>query len=533
MIKPAKTYFDVVVVGAGFSGLYLLHQLRELGLSVKVLERGAGIGGTWYWNRYPGARCDIESMQYSFQFSEELQQEWVWTERYSAQSEILRYAEHVADRFNLRDDIQLNTDVRSTIFDEDDNTWTTDTDQGDSVTSRFLVLATGCLSKPNWPKLEGLESFRGNIYHSAEWPHHPIDFNDRRVGVIGSGSSAIQLIPVVAEQADSLTVFQRTANYSIPGHNRPLDPAVVKQIKSDYAGLRARAKETPRGVAFLKPQKLAANSTREEMIADFEWRWQYGGLAFLEGFSDLGFNPEFNKIAADFVKRKIREVVSDEKTAELLCPANIIGGKRLCVDTHYFETYNKPGVELVDVNSIDIETISKHGVIAGGRLFELDDLIIATGFDAISGALLNIDIVGKNGSTLQSQWDNGPKSYLGLTMAGFPNLFTVTGPGSPSVLTNMLCSIEQHVEWITECLSYMNENQHSTIEASTEAEEKWWAHVQEVAGSTLRSKTRSWYNGSNIENKADVFMPYVGGYHKYSEYCDDIVTKGYEGFEFS
>jgi cation diffusion facilitator CzcD-associated flavoprotein CzcO len=533
MILPAKKYYDVVVIGAGFSGLFLLYRLRGLGLSVKVLERGDGIGGTWFWNRYPGARCDIESMQYSFQFSEELQQEWEWSERYSSQSEILEYAEHIVDRFELRDDIQLSTNISSVRFNESSQSWTIYSDRDENFDAQFLILATGCLSQPNWPKLEGLDSFGGNIYHSAEWPHHPIDFTGRRVGVIGSGSSAIQLIPVVAEQADSMTVFQRTANYSIPGHNRRLDPVEVKQIKSDYAGLRGRAKNTPRGVAFLKPQKLAANSTREEMIADFEWRWQYGGLAFLEGFSDLGINANFNEVAAEFVKEKIRAIVKDEKTAERLCPTNIIGGKRLCVDTHYFETYNSPDVELVDVNSTAIEKVIKQGVMAGERHFELDDLIIATGFDAISGALLNIDIVGKDGVTLQSQWDSGPKSYLGLTMAGFPNLFTITGPGSPSVLTNMLCSIEQHVEWITECLDYMQENQHSTIEASTEAEENWWAHVQEAAAQVLRSKTRSWYNGSNIENKADVFMPYVGGFHNYSKYCDNSVKKGYEGFIFS
>ena len=525
--------YDVIVVGAGFAGLYLLYRLGQLGLSTRLLERADGIGGTWYWNRYPGARCDIESMQYSYQFSNELQQQWRWSERYASQGEILRYAEHVAERFNLRSDIQLSTNVVSAAYIEHSNCWALQTDDGDSFSARFLVMATGCLSQPNWPTIKGLDVFEGGLYHTGQWPRQRIKFDGRRVGVIGTGSSAIQVIPQLAGQAESLTVFQRTANYSIPARNRPLDADIVAQIKSDYGGLRARAKKTPRGVAFLKPQRLAAEVSRDEMIEDLEWRWQYGGLAFLEGFSDLTLKADYNAVAAEFVREKIRAIVKDEKTAELLCPTNYIGAKRLCVDIDYFETYNRQNVELVDIHSNPISVIDAKAVVLQDGSYEIDDLVVATGFDAITGALLNIEITGRAGRSLRRLWCDGPKSYLGLAMAEFPNLFTVTGPGSPSVLTNMLPSIEQHVDWIVDCLEYMREQNFSRIEASAEAQESWWAQVQEAASATLRSKTATWYTGENIENKPNVFMPYVGGFHVYSEICKQVVAKGYEGFVFS
>ncbi|NNE62555.1 MAG: NAD(P)/FAD-dependent oxidoreductase, partial [Gammaproteobacteria bacterium] len=453
--------------------------------------------------------------------------------RYASQPEILRYAQHVADRFYLHGDIQLNTNVVSAAFIEKSNLWELQTDDGDCFSARFLVMATGCLSQPNWPAIKGLDVFEGGLYHTGQWPQQDINFEGRKVGVLGTGSSAIQVIPQLAGQVESLTVFQRTANYAIPAHNRPLDADSIAKIKSDYTGLRARAKNTPRGVALLKPQRLAAEVSRDELIEDLEWRWQVGGLAFLEGFSDLTLNPDYNAIAAEFVREKIRTIVKDEETAELLCPANYIGAKRLCVDINYFETYNRENVELVDIRSNPMSAIRAKGVTLQDGFYELDDLVIATGFDAITGALLNINITGKDGRGLKQQWSHGPKSYLGLAMAEFPNLFTVTGPGSPSVLTNMLPSIEQHVDWIADCLEYMSGQNFSRIEASAEAQESWWAKVQEAASVTLRSKTATWYTGENIENKPHVFMPYVGGFHVYSEICKRVVAKGYEGFVFS
>ena len=532
MPKSSQNIFDVIVVGAGFAGMQLLVRLGQIGLSAIALERASGVGGTWYWNCYPGARCDIESLQYSCQFSDELQQEWNWSERYAGQPEILRYAEHIADRFELREQIRLGTNVASAVFAEDRVCWEVTSESGEQFGARFLIMATGCLSQPNWPRLPGFETFAGKIYHTGQWPKVPVDFNNRRVGVIGTGSSAIQVIPQLARQVESLTVFQRTANYSIPAHNRPLDTEEISDYKARYAQHRQEAKQTPRGVAFLKPQKLAAETGREEILADLEWRWQIGGLAFLEGFSDLTLKPELNEIAAEFARSKIRAIVNDKKTANSLCPTNIIGGKRLCVDTDYFETYNLPQVELIDLNQTELLGLDANGLSTTHQYVELDDLVIATGFDAMTGALLNIDIVGRGGLSLRRQWQNGPETYLGLAMAGFPNLFTVTGPGSPSVLTNVLVSIDQQVNWIGDCLQHMKKRDLQIIEATRDAERAWWEQVQELASKSLRSKLKSWYIGSNVEGKPAVFTPYVGGFQLYSEICNDIASQGYRGFHF-
>jgi cyclohexanone monooxygenase len=530
-LKPKQTgAFDAVIVGAGFAGMYMLHRLRGMGFKARVYEAGTGVGGTWYWNRYPGARCDVESMQYSYQFSDELQQEWVWSERYAAQPEILRYANHVADRFDLRRDIQFSTRVHAAVFDETADCWVLEVGDDDQVTATHCVMATGCLSSANTPKFAGLDRFRGETYHTGHWPHEGVDFSGKRAGIIGTGSSAIQSIPMIARQAAHLYVFQRTPNYMIPAHNGPLDPTYQAAIKADYAGMRARAKQTYPGLDFKFNMGSALTATEEERHAEFERRWAEGGLPFLGVFGDLLYNQAANDLAAEFVRGKIREIVHDPEVAELLSPSNVFGCKRLCVDTGYWETYNRPNVTLIDVSGEPIEAITPVGISARGQEYAVDAIVFATGFDAMTGALLRIDIRGTGGQTLSEKWREGPKTYLGLGIAGFPNLFTITGPGSPSVLTNMLPSIEQHVEWVADCIAYLRDNGRSRIEAWSEAEENWVAHVREVAGGSLRSTCSSWYIGANVPGKPRVFMPYIGGYPAYVEKCEAVASNGYEGF---
>jgi cyclohexanone monooxygenase len=524
------TDFDAVVIGAGFAGLYMLHRLRGKGFSARVFEAGKGVGGTWYWNRYPGARCDVESVQYSYQFSPELEQEWEWTERYATQPEILRYANHVADRFDLRRDIRFETRVTKATFDEGTNSWAVETDKGDRVRARFVISAMGCLSSPNAPKISGLADFKGPTYHTGNWPHEGVDFTGKTVGVIGTGSSAIQSIPIMAKQAKHLTVFQRTANYTVPAHNAPLDPAYVRKVKATYPEMRKRAKALPAGIDLNINWASAMDSSEEERRRLYQERWDYGGFSFMAAFSDLLLNDQSNKTAADFVRDKIRGVVKDPQTAEALSPKNIIGCKRLCVDSGYWETYNRPNVTLIDVSDEPIERITANGLRVKGKDYTFDCLVLATGFDAMTGALLNVDIRGRGGLALKEKWSEGPKTYLGLTMAGFPNLFAITGPGSPSVLTNMLPSIEQHVDWIADCLEALRAKGATVIEATPQAEEDWVAHVRETAGTTLRSTCSSWYVGANIPGKPRVFMPYIGGLPAYIERCEAIVEADYEGF---
>jgi cyclohexanone monooxygenase len=511
----------------------MLHRLRGLGMSAQVFEAGDGIGGTWYWNRYPGARCDVESMEYSYQFSEALQQEWEWSERYAAQPEILRYANHVADRFDLRRDIEFNARIKSAAFDEAAGRWVVATADGRRTAGTFCIMATGCLSAPNRPKFEGLERFAGATYHTGTWPHAGVDFTGQRVAVIGTGSSAVQSIPIVARQASALTVFQRTPNYAVPAHNKPLDPDYVRRVKADYAGLRQRAKQTMTGIDFDYSDKLALETPPEEREREFERRWQRGGLSFLGAYMDLMVDEEANDIVAEFVRNKIRKAVADPAVAELLAPRNTIGCKRLCVDIGYYETYNSPHVKLVDVNKSPIEAITPKGVKAAGREYEVDAIVFATGFDAMTGALNRIDIRGRGGLALRDKWSEGPKTYLGVGVAGFPNLFTITGPGSPSVLTNMLPTIEQHVEWIADALKHVRDRGLARIEPKPEAEDEWVAHVGELAGRTLRYTCSSWYLGTNIAGKPRVFMPYIGGFPRYIARCNEVAARGYEGFALS
>jgi len=531
--KGMTVNLDAVIIGAGFAGMYMLHRLRGLGFSARVIEAGKGVGGTWYWNRYPGARCDVESVQYSYQFSPELEQEWEWTERYATQPEILKYANHVADRYDLRRDIQFETRVTRAEFVETNSSWIVETDKGQRIVARFVITAMGCLSSPNTPKIPGLADFAGPTYHTGNWPHEGVDFGGKTVGVIGTGSSAIQSIPIIARQAKHVTVFQRTANYTIPAHNRPLDPAYVREVKASYREMRKRAKALPAGIDVRVNNVSAVETPEEERRRQYQERWDYGGLGFMASFNDLLLNDDSNKTAAEFVREKVREIVKDPKTAEILTPTNIIGCKRLCVDSGYWETFNRPNVTLVDIRDEPIERITPTGARAKGQDYDFDCLVLATGFDAMTGALLKVDIRGRNGVTLKEKWSEGPKTYLGLTVVGFPNLFTITGPGSPSVLTNMLPSIEQHVDWIADCLEALRAKGVEVIEPEPEAQEAWNVHVGSVANITLRSTCSSWYVGANIPGKPRVFMPYIGGLPAYIERCEAVVAGGYEGFSLA
>ncbi len=520
---------DVVVVGAGFAGMYMLHRLRGMGLAVRVLEAGKGVGGTWYWNRYPGARCDIESMEYSYQFSEELQQEWSWSERYGAQPEILRYANHVADRFELRENIQFETRVRAASFDDVNACWRLETEAGEQISASFCIMATGCLSAPNRPRFPGLDGFAGPVWHTGDWPHAAVDFAGLRVGLIGTGSSAVQSIPLIAAQADHLWVFQRTPNYVVPARNGPLEQEVQARIKADYAALRARARQGRTGCLYPIRQDQALEVDAGERAREYQARWARGGLGFLGAFADLLVHRAANETAAEFIRGQIGATVQGAEVAAKLAPRTLFGCKRLCIDTGYYETFNRPNVTLVDVSRTPVEAITRTAVSVAGRDYEVDALVLATGFDAMTGALLRIDIRGRDGLQLREKWGTGPRTYLGLAIAGFPNLFTITGPGSPSVLSNMLPSIEQHVDWLAGLLGHALARGCGRVEASAAAEAAWVAHVNEVADATLFPSCNSWYVGANVPGKPRVFMPYLG-VPAYAARCEQVAADGYQGF---
>ena len=529
--------FDAIVVGGGLGGLYALHRLRRLGLKAKAFEAGSGVGGTWFWNRYPGARCDVESLEYSYAFDNDLQQEWHWPERYGNQSEILLYINHVADRFDLRKDVQLNTRVTAADFDPGRNIWTVRTDKGDVVTAPFCIMATGNLSTPRVPDFKGIERFKGKWYHTGLWPHEGVDFTGLRVGAIGTGSSGVQMIPIIAQQAKHLHVFQRTANFSLPARNAPMDPEIEARHKSEYLDRRAAAYETPFGIAgFPPPTKSALDVTPEERAAQYEAKWAEGGsISFLYSYTDILVNKASNDTASEFVRNKIRGIVKDPAVAELLAPKDHpIGTKRLCLDTNYYETYNRDNVTLVNARATPIEELTETGLrTSDGTNYEFDAIVFATGFDAMTGALKEIDIRVGNGPTLAEKWAGGPTTYLGLMVAGFPNMFTITGPGSPSVKTQMIVAIEQHLDWIADCLGTMRQRGMARIEPTPDAERDWVQHVNDVADSTLYPLANSWYVGANIPGKPRVFMPYVGGFAGYKKKCDAVAANGYEGFTMS
>ncbi|MEP6840993.1 MAG: NAD(P)/FAD-dependent oxidoreductase [Bradyrhizobium sp.] len=530
--RPPETdaAFDAVIVGAGFAGMYMLHRLRGLGFNARVYEAGNGVGGTWYWNRYPGARCDVESMQYSFSFSEDLDQQWNWSEKYAPQPEILAYANHVADRFDLRQHIQFDTRVTAASFDETQKCWRIETDRGDRVAAKFCIMAVGCLSAANHVPFKGREDFRGPVYHTGEWPHGGVDFTGLRVGVIGTGSSAIQSIPIIAQQASNLTVFQRTATYSVPAWNAKLTPEYRNAIKADYPALRAKARARPTGFYFPFNMKPALEATPEERERQYQAAWEEGGLPFLGAYGDLLFEKEANDTIAEFARDKIRAIVRDPATAELLCPDNVFGCKRLCVDTGYFETYNLPHVKLVDVSKTPIERFTADGIEVNGSEYELDAIVCATGFAAMTGSFDRIKITGRNGRTLAEKWRAGPRAYLGVATTGFPNLFTITGPGSPSVLASMIQAIEQHVDWMADCIAHLRDIGAATIEPVQADEDEWVEHVNEVSKVSLRSTCSSWYVGANIPGRPRVFMPYIGGFPVYVQKCNEVMSNGFEGF---
>ena len=523
---------DAVVVGAGFAGMHMVYKLTRLGLKVQAFETGTGVGGTWYWNRYPGARVDIESMEYSYQFSEELQQEWNWTERYSPQAELLGYANHVADRFDIREHFQFETKVVSAIYDEHAQRWQVQTNDGVITSAKYCVMATGCLSSTNTPDIAGLDSFQGDVYHTGSWPHEAVDFIGMKVGIIGTGSSAIQSIPVIAEQAEHLTVFQRTANYSVPAHNQALEPEFVKNIKDNYKEFRAHNSQHAFAASFEPDDDLAVEATKETQRARYQERWDYGGLGFLTSFGDLISDQDANETAKAFIHDKIAGIVDDPETAALLSPHQTVGCKRLCVDTGYYAAFNRANVQLVDVSEHPVDQATKTGVVSHDIEYPLDALIFATGFDAMTGTLMKIDIQGKSGLTLEKKWEAGPRTFLGLSTSGFPNFFIISGPGSPSVLTNMMVSIEQHVNWIGDCIGYLQEHNLSAIEATLDAENDWVDEVNKVANETLFPTCNSWYLGANVPGKPRVFMPYLG-FPPYVEKCDEVAKNGYEGFSLS
>jgi cation diffusion facilitator CzcD-associated flavoprotein CzcO len=526
---------EVLVVGAGFAGLYQLYRLREDGFDVAGVEAGSSVGGTWYWNRYPGARCDVESMSYSYSWSPELGQEWEWSERYPAQPEICAYLDHVADRFDLRRMITFDNRVVAARFDEDTNRWRVETDAGVVFDARHIVMATGCLSIPKPPELAGVEAFEGELYMTSTWPDEPVDLAGKRVAVVGTGSSGIQTIPVVAQQAGQVTVFQRTPNFCLPAHNRGLTPDEILERKDTYAEWHQRAREAGFGVPAEDPYRSALSVTQGERETCYQGAWDHGDLVEMLGsYNDLLTDEAANETAAEFIRERIRETVSDPATAEKLSPRTFpFATKRPCLGTDYYETFNRDNVELVDLRATPIVEVTAKGLRTSEAEFEFDVLILATGFDAMTGALLAVDFVGRGGRRLSDWWADGPRSYMGLSVSGFPNLFTITGPGTPSVLTNVVVAVEHDVEWIANCLGYLRERGIESIEAEPAAEEAWVAHVDEMVDGTLYPRANSWWIGANVPGKPRRFMVYIGGLKMYRDKCAEIAAEGYTGFSLN
>ena len=522
---------DMIVVGAGFAGLRTLHTFRERGLAVAVLEANADIGGVWYANRYPGARCDVESYDYSLSFDPQLEQDWRWSERYATQPEILRYVEFVADRFDLRRDVHLSTRMTRAVYDQEAHRWEITTDHGGTWSVQYLVMATGQLSVTKAPEIEGAGDFRGRILHTGEWPHEPVDVAGKRVGVIGTGSSGTQLIPVLAREAEHLTVFQRTPNFSVPANNAPISDDEDAEVKAGYADRRERARRSPSGLGFAPNKQSALEVSSEDRRARYERQWETAGFGFLLAYHDLMLDEAANDTAADFVRAKIAEKIDDPETARKLTPRGYpFGAKRPPVDSGYFETFNRANVDLVDVRETPVEAITPGGVQTSEAEIGLDVLVFATGFDAMTGALLKPEIVGRGGVTLREHWDAGPRTYLGLGVEGFPNFFVIAGPGSPSLLSNVLLSIEAHVDWLAGLLDHAAGTGADEVEPSADAEASWVAHVNERADATLYPRADSYYMGANVPGKPRVFTPYVGGVRGYRRVLERVAGNDYEGF---
>jgi cation diffusion facilitator CzcD-associated flavoprotein CzcO len=527
------TVRDVLVVGAGFAGLYAVHAARQAGYDVLCLEAGAGVGGTWYFNKYPGARCDVESIDYSYSFDEELQDEWTWSERYATQPEILTYIDHVAERFDLLRDVRLETRVGTAHFDEQQNLWRVGTDAGDTHLARYLVLATGSLSIPNRPDLPGLDEFTGEMLFTAQWPDPAPSFAGKRVGVIGTGSSGIQSIPILAEEAEQLTVFQRTPNYSVPAFNRQLTEEDQRRIREEYPARRATSRRSGGGSPHVAHPKNGIDCTPEEGREALEKGWTVGGVLFGKTFPDQYTDLASNDIARRFAEGKIRARVHDPETARKLIPTDQpLGAKRICTDSGYFETYNRDNVDLVSLREEPIASVAPWGVKTASSSYELDVLVFATGFDALSGALLRIDLRGTGGVSIGKAWEHGPVTYLGAQVPGFPNMFVINGPGSPGVLANMIMHSELQVDWVLDLVRYADERG-ARVEARGDVAEKWTTHVDELADGTVFVHTDSWYLGSNIEGKPRRFMLFTGGLGRYMDICRDVAEAGYEGMVFT
>ena len=537
MSDTTTTHYDAVVIGAGFAGMYMLKRLRDdQGMNVQVYERGSGVGGTWFWNRYPGARCDSESYVYCFSFDDDLLQEWNWSGKYPEQPEILSYLNHVADRFDLRSGIQFNTSVTAARFNDDTGLWEVETDQGDHVTAQYVVTAIGCISTGQIPQIPGLDSFEGEWHHTGAWPHEGVEFEGKRVAVIGTGSSGIQSIPVIARESEHLTVFQRTPQYTIPAQHGTVDQAFLKEVKANYRQILDEAKHTAAGFPYDASETSALEVSDEERQETYERLWEKGGFHFMLGsYSDIATDRRANDTASEFIRQKIREIVNDPETAERLVPRDHpFSSKRALIDTNYFDTYNRDNVDLVDIRHFPIEEITPTGLrTSDGQEYEVDTIVFATGYDAMTGTFFNIDIAGREGRQLKEKWSDGPTTYLGLATADFPNMFMITGPQSPSVLSNMPVSIEQHVEWISDFIEYLREHAIDVVDADPQAEVDWVQHVSDIADQTMYMLADSWYLGANIPGKPRVFMPYAGGVGPYRERCDEIASNSYEGFVMS
>ncbi len=527
----ARGDFDAIVIGSGFAGLYAVYKFTRMGFRVRAFEKGEDVGGVWYWNRYPGARCDCESYYYSYSFSDELQQEWDWSLRYSEQPEILRYLGHVADRFELRRHIQFSTAVTAAAFDERTGRWRVTTSSGEVVTSQFVISAAGCLSEVQKPEIPGLEAFEGDIHYTAAWPPEGVDFTGLDVGIVGTGASGVQAVPRIARQARRLTVFQRTANWVIPVWNHATTTDFDRWVKAHYSEIREKCRRSPGAVPFDMSRQSALAVPDDQRREIFQKYWEIGGTRFFSAFSDLFSNRTANEAAADFVRDRIRAIVEDPDVAERLIPTDHpIGTKRPPIDDDYYATFNRQNVTLVDLRRAPITGMGGRTVTTLEGAHSLDALVLATGFDAITGPLLAIDIRGRDGVTLRQAWREGARTYLGLGVAGFPNLFTITGPLSPSVLANMPTAVEQHVDWIARCMDHMRSTRIGLIEPSETAQDEWVAHTAEVASHSLYLEANSWYLGSNIPGKPRQFGVYLGGFGAYSERCDAVAERGYEGF---
>jgi cyclohexanone monooxygenase len=532
--QPKVVQCDAVVIGAGFAGLYALYLLRDkMGLDVVGLESAPDVGGTWYWNRYPGARCDIESIHYSYSFDEKLQQDWTWSERYSAQPEILAYLNHVADRFDLRPGFRFERRVVSSVWDEDARRWRVATDTGEEFEARFLIAGTGNVSIPKEPEFSGLESFEGPVYATHAWPHTEPELSGKRVGIIGTGASAIQAIPKLAQRCAHLTVFQRTPNFATPLRNRPSDPREVETTKDSYPQIREAARNSFLGVPYAVPERSALEVDPEQRRETYDRGWETGGFAILvESYNDLLIDEQANETIAEYTRERIRERVADPEVADKLCPDDhAFGTKRLPMETDYYETFNRDNVTLVDVKSNPIVTVTPAGLrLADDTEHEFDVLVLATGFDAFTGALLRLGIVGRDGQKLKDVWSAGPASYLGLMIHGFPNLFTITGPGAALALYNNPLAIEDHVDMTASAIQHLLDNGYETMEAEAQAQEGWRQELNERANATLFPRTASWYMGANIPGKPRVVMMYVGAAAEYRATCADVVENDYRGF---